>query len=114
MDDGCRRGHPGNTPPRAHDDGAADALPQNAIRAADIAGGLRGDGGGLESQARPAHGGSGLADHVVARRPPVSEGEIEPQQLEVEAEDPRVEHAQRFVEQLLTGLVAIADDDLEA
>ena len=60
------------------------------------------------------HGGGGLADDLVGRRSPVPEGEVEPDQVEVEPEDSGVQHPQRLVEQLLPGLVAIADDDLAA
>ena len=41
------------------------------------------------------------------------EREIEALELQVEAEERRVEQPQRLLEQLLTGLVALEDDDLD-
>ena len=114
VDDRRRRGHAGDAPARPHDDRSADALAQDAVGAADVARRLRGDGGRLEPQARLAHGGRGLADDLVGRGPPVPEGQVEPHQLEIEPEHAGVEHPQRLVEQLLPGLVAVADDDLAA
>ena len=73
---------------------------------------LRGDRGGLQSQPRLSHGSRGVADHRVARGTAVRQREIEPHQLEVEAEYVRVEDPQRLVEQLLARLVAVAHDDL--
>ena len=68
----------------------------------------------FEPEARLAHGGGSLADDLVGRRPPVPERQVEPEQLEVETEDAGIEHPQRLVEQLLPGLVTVADDDLAA
>ena len=105
---------PGDAPTGPDDDRPADALAQDAVGAPDVAGRLRGDGGRLEPQARLAHGGRGLADHGVGRGTAVLEREVEPHQLEVEPEHVGVEDPQRLVEQLLAGLVAVADDDLPA
>ena len=109
-----RRGHARDTPARPHDDRSAHALPQNAIGAADVARRLRRDGGRLEAQARFAHGGGSLADDLVGGGPPVPEGQVEPEQFEIEPEHSGVEHPQRLVEQFLPGLVTVTDDDLAA
>ena len=112
VDDRRRRGHAGYAPARPHDDRAVHTLPQDAIGAPHVARRLRGDGGRLEAQTRFAHGRGGLADDLVGGGPPVPEGQVEPHQLEIEPEDAGVEHPQRLVEQLLPGLVTVADDDL--
>ena len=57
------------------------------------------------------HGGCGVADHPVGGGPPVLERQVEVHQLEIEPEDAGVEHPQRLVEELLAGLVAVADDE---
>ena len=41
------------------------------------------------------------------------ERQVEPLELELETEQRRVEQPQRLLEQLLTGLVALEDDDLD-
>ena len=41
------------------------------------------------------------------------ERQIEALELQGEPEERRVEHPQRLLEQLLTGLVALKDDDLD-
>ena len=75
---------------------------------------LRGDGGRLEPETRLTHGGGGLTDDLVRRRSPIRERQVEADQFEVEPEDGRIEHPQRFVEQLLPCLVTVTDDDLVA
>ena len=112
MDHGRRRGHPRYTPTRPHDDRAVHAFAQDAIRTADVAGRLGRDGGRLEPQARFPHGGGGLADDLVGGGAPIAEGQVEPDQVDIEPEDCGVEHPQGLIEQLLPGLVAVADDDL--
>ena len=114
MDDGRRWGHARDTPPRPHDDRAAHALPQNAIRTADVAGRLGVMVAALSPKPVSRMAAAASRTTSLARRPPVSEREVEPEQFEVEAEDAGIEHPQRLVEQLLPGLVAIADDDLVA
>ena len=89
-----------------------DAFAQDAIGTADVARRLRGDGGRLEAETRDAHGGRGLADNAVGRGPPVPQGEIEAQQLQIEPEHDGVQHTQRLFEQLLPGLVPVTHDDL--
>ncbi len=85
---------------------------QDAVGTPDVACRLRRDGGRLETQARFAHGGGGLTDDLVGGGPPVPERQVEPHQVECEPEHAGVEHPQGLVEQLLSRLVAVADDDL--
>ena len=90
----------------------SDALSQDAIGTADVARRLRRDGGRLEAQTRLSHGRGGLADDLVGGGPSVPQGQVEPHQVEIEPEDAGIEHPQGLVEQFLSGLVTVADDDL--
>ena len=92
----------------------AHAFSQDAVGAADVARRLRGDGGRLEPQTRLAHGCGGVADDLVGRGPTVAERQVEARQLEIEPEYSGIEDPQCLVEQLLSGLVTVADDDLAA
>ncbi len=112
VDNGGWWGDPGNAPSRPDDDRPADFLPQDPVGAPDVASLLRGDRGGLQSQPRLSHGSRGVADHGVARGTAVRQREVEPHQLEVQAEYLHVEDPQCLVEQLLTRFVAVTHDDL--
>ena len=59
------------------------------------------------------HGLRRLGHARVVGLPPALEGEVVALQGDVEPEELRVEHAQRLLEELLAGLVALEDDDLE-
>ena len=53
----------------------------------------------------------GLVDDRVARRAAAREREVEARQRELEPDHVRLQHAQRLLEQLLAGLVALEYDD---
>ena len=53
----------------------------------------------------------GLVDDGVLRRPPVLERQVEPGELELEPDHVGLQDAERLLEQLLAGLVALEHDD---
>ena len=114
VDDRGGRRHPRDAPAGPHDDGTTYALAQNPIGAADIAGRLGRDGGGFEAEARLAHGHGSVTHDIVCGRPPVGERQVEMDELQVESEDSGIEHPQGLLEQLLSRLVPVADNDLVA
>ena len=69
------------------------------------------DGRRLEPQPGFANRRGGLVDDAVLRLAPRGEREVEARQLELEPDHVRGENAQRFLEQLLAGLVALEHDD---
>ena len=70
-------------------------------------------GGRLDAEAGLAHGLGGLGDDRVVGLAAVVEREVEVDELGLQRDDVGVEHAQRLLEQLLSGLVALEDDDLQ-
>ena len=60
-----------------------------------------------------AHRGGGLDHDLVGGRSPVLQREVEALELELEPEQAGIEDAQRLLEQLLAGLVALEDHDLD-
>ena len=109
--DSTDREHPWNPPPGAHDHLAADRLPENPVRGADVVAGLGCDGRSLEPEPMAGDRCGGLSHDVVPGRAPLLEGEVEPRQLELQAEHVGLQHPERRLEQFLTGLVALEDDD---
>ena len=107
-----RPARPAGDPPAGADDHlAVDLLAQDAVRRADVVVALGRDRRGLDPEAGLAHRGGGLGDDAVVGLAPVLEREVVALELELEAADVGVEHAQRLLEQLLAGLVALEDDD---
>jgi hypothetical protein len=100
-------------PAGANDHLAVDRLAQDPVRRADVVLALRRDRRGLEAEAGRAHRRGGLGDALVLRRAPVLEREIVVLELDLRPADVGVEHADRLLEQLLAGLVAVEDDDPE-
>ncbi len=90
---------------------AADLLPQDAVRRAHVAALLGRDRGGLEPQPRTANCGRGLVYDPVLGLAPVLKGEVEPGERELDPDHLRRQHAERLLEQLLTGLVALEHND---
>src|ERR671924_88869 len=115
--DGDRRVHAaerddaGDAASRADDDFAADLLPEDAVRRADVAGSFGRDRRRLQTEPALADRGRRLHDDFVLRRPPRLEREVEALELEVEPDHVRREDAERLVEQLLARLVALEDRD---
>ena len=105
------RNDPRDSPARADDHATADLLAENPVRRADVVGPFRRDRRRLQPEPVLADRGRRLMHHLVLRRPARFEREVVPVEGEVEADDLRIEHAQRFVEQLLPGLVAFEDGD---
>ena len=87
-----------DAPAGAHDDPAVDLLAEDRVRAADVAGPLGGDRGGLDAKATFAERRRRLVHHLVAGLAAVGEGEIEVALHHLEAD---------HVAQLLAGLVAV-------
>ena len=104
----------GDPPARADDDLAVDGLAQDAVGRADVVLALRRDGRGLEAEARLAHGRGRLRDALVLRLAPAREREVVVHELVLGAAHAGIEHPDRLLEQLLSGLVAVEDDDPRA
>ena len=98
----------------ADDHLAVDLLAQDAVGRADVVLALGRDRRGLDARSpdsRIARAASWTTSLSVA--PALLEREVEAVELDVEADDVGVEHAQRLLEQLLPGLVALQDGDRE-
>ena len=115
--DGDRRVHvtdghdSGDTAPGPHDHLAADLLPQDPVRRADVVPAFGRDRGALQAKPVLANRDSRLVDDAVLRRPAVFQREVEARKLQLDADHLRREHAQAFFQELLAGLVALEDDD---
>ena len=96
---------------RADDHLAVDLLAQDPVGRADVVPTLGSDRRALQAEAVLADRRGRLRDHGVLRRAAVLEREVEALQLELDADHVGRERAQRFVEQLLPGLVALEDGD---
>ena len=91
---------------------AADLLAQDPVRAPHVVRALRRDRRGLEPEAGFDDGSGGLVDDSVTGCPARFEREVEAIELQRHAHDVRGKDAQRFLEQFLTRLVALQDDDV--
>ena len=101
-------------PPAGADDHlAVDLLAQDPVRGADVVLALGRDRRGLQPEAGLAHRPRGLVDDLVARLAPLLEREVVVVELELDPEQLGVEHPHGLLEQLLAGLVALEDDDLQ-
>ena len=105
------RQHPWDAPAGADDDVAADLLAQDPVRAPHVVCALRRDRRSLEPETRLDDGSSGLVDDGVTGCPTRFEREVEAVELQRHAHDVRGKDAQGFLEQFLTRLVALKDDD---
>jgi hypothetical protein len=81
------------------------------MAAADVAGALRRDGGGLDPVAGGLQGQGGVQDDLVTGLAPVVQGEVEVLDLHGDPGDVGGQHLEGLLEQLLAGLVAVEDDD---
>ena len=113
MHAGHRPDHARDAPAGADDHLAVDLLAQDPVGRADVVLALGRDGRGLEPEPGLAHGLGGLGDDGVVGLAAVLEREVVVDELGLEPGDVGVEHADRLLEQLLPGLVALEDDDLE-
>ena len=104
-------GNPGDPPARADDHGPVDALADQAVGAADVVLALRGYRRRLQPQAGLLHRGRRFGADLVFGGAPLLQREVEAIELDLEAEDIRVEDGERRLEQLLTGLISLEDDD---
>src|SRR5207245_11664057 len=84
--------------PGAHNHPAVDLLAQDGVRAADVAGPLRGDGGGFDPEAKLAKRLRGIEHALVARAAPRLERHIEVVCLELDAQDARLAQAGRLAD----------------
>ena len=100
-----------NAPAGAHDDPAADLLADDAVRRADVAASLGGDGGCLQAETVRADRRRRLVDDPVVGLAAPLEREIEARELELDPDHVRSKHAEALLQQLLAGLVALEDDD---
>ncbi len=110
--------HAGHRPDRArdppagaHDHLAVDRLAQDPVGGADVVGALGRDRGGLEPEAGSAHRRGRLGHAFVGGCAPALERQVVVLELDGRAADVGIEHADRLLEQLLAGLVAVEDDD---
>ena len=110
VDAGHRR-HARYAPPGPDDHLAVDGLAQQPVRAAHVVLALGRDRGRLEAEARLAHGRGGLVTTSLLGLAAVVEREVEVLELELDLQHLGIEHAQRLLEQLLTGFVALEDDN---
>ena len=109
--DAAERRDAGDPPSGADDHPAADLLAKDAVRRADVAAPLRRDRGGFQPEPVLADGRGGLVhDAVVGLAAPL-EREVEPRELELDADHVGREHAEALLQELLAGLVALEDDD---
>ena len=88
VDTGHRR-HARYAPSGPDDHLAVDRLAEQPVRAAHVVLALGCDRGGLEAEARVAHGGSGLGHHIVVRLTAVVEGEVEVLEARARPSGPR-------------------------
>ena len=96
----------------ADDDLSADLLAQDPVRRADVASGLGRDGRGLEPEPVLADRRRSVVDDLVLRRAPVCASERSKRgSSSCDPDDVRRENAERLLEQLLSCLVALEDDD---
>ena len=102
---------PGNAAAGADDDLAVDLLAQDAVRGADVVAALGRDRRRLEAVAGVAHRARRLVDDLVGGRAARLEREVVAHEVELHPEDVGIEDAERLLEQLLAGLVALEDDD---
>ena len=100
-----------DAPAGADDDVAADLLAQDPVRAPHVVCALRRDRRGLEPETGFDDGSGGLVDDSVTGCPARLEREVEAIELQRHADDVRGKDTQRFLEEFLTRLVALEDDD---
>src|SRR5919109_4960417 len=93
------------------DDAAADLLAEDPVRRADVVLAFRRDRRRLQAEAVLPDRRGGVVDDRVVGPSPRLEREVEARQIELEADHVRHEHPQRFLEELLAGLVTLEHDD---
>ena len=101
----------GNPPAGADDHAAADLLPEDPVRRADIVGSLGRDRRRLQAESRLPERRGRLENDLVLRCSARLEREIEAWEIELEPGDLGREHAERLLEQVLPGLVPFQHDD---
>jgi hypothetical protein len=101
----------GNAAPGSDDDAPADLLAKDSVRRADVALLLRGDRRRLQAEAVLADGRRGVVHDLVLRLSALLQREVEARELELDADDVRRQHAKRLLEELLSGLVSLQNDD---
>ncbi len=109
--DAAERHDPGNPTSGADDDLPADLLAQDAIRRADVARAFGSDRRRFQAEAVLLDGRRGLVHHLVLRRPPTLDRQVEAWKRDRFPDDVRREDAQCLLEQFLPGLVALENDD---
>jgi hypothetical protein len=105
------RRHSRQAPAGPHDHLSVDLFAQDAVGRSDVACALWSDRGCLQAQSRHEHRLGGLRDDLVAGRASMTQREIEALELEVDAQQLRIEQAHRLLEQLLSGLIALHHHD---
>ena len=105
----AERDDAGNAAPGADDDLPADLLAEDQVRRADVSAPLGRDGRGLQAEPVPADRRRRVVDDGVLRGAAVREREVVARKLELDAGDVGREHAERLLEQLLPGVVALED-----
>ena len=109
--DAAERDDTGDPAPGPHDHLAADLLAQDPVRRADVVTALGRHRRRLQPEAVLADRTRRLVDDLVLGRPAVLEGEVVARELELDPDHVRLERAQPFLEQLLTGLVTLEHDN---
>lgn len=108
----AERRHAGETSPGADNDRAADLLTQDPVRRTHIPGTLRGGRRSLQPEAGVSHRLASLVNDGVVGTAPVVEREVESLALNRDSSHPLIEDTESFVQQLLSRLVALADDEV--
>jgi len=107
----AERNDAGNAAARANDHAAADLLPQDSVRRADVIPAFGRDRGRLEAQTVFANRCRGRVDDGVVRSPARLQGQVETGELELDSGHLGSEHAKRFLQQFLAGFVPFQHDD---
>ena len=107
----AERHDPRDPSPGTHDHLAADLLPQDPVRRADVVASLRRDRRGLEAEAVLSDRPCGFVDDGVFGFPPRAEREVEAGELEVDARHLRREDTQSLLQQFLPGFVPFEHHD---
>ncbi len=109
--DAAERHDAGDAPAGANDHLAADLLADEPVRRADVVLALRRDRRRLQAQAVLSDRSGGFVHDPILRRSPRLEREVVAREVDLEADHVGSEHAERFLEQLLSRLVPLQHDD---
>jgi hypothetical protein len=107
----AERDHARNAPPGPHDHPAADLLPQDPVRRADVVPSLGRDRCRLQSEPVLPNRPRSLVHDLVVRGPAVLQREVEARKLELDPDHVGSEDPERFLEQFLARFVPFEHHD---